>query len=193
MIITCPNCSSKYSVHADAIGKGKMVRCAICGATWQQGSLYKQQKKEDIVDHLKITAFWFTVFICIFPFIFAKKTVIKFWPASSSFYELIDSKDTRSDLNFAIRNVSSFFIKKNGRLYMGVKGELANLTDEVQMVPNMTISLCSENQMVEDFKTSWVHEPAYKKLLPNQKIVFESDLKKVPYENLICNIKLNTI
>ncbi len=193
MIVTCPNCSSKYSVQADIIGEGKMVRCAICSMTWQQGSLYKQEKRENVIENLKVTAFWFSVFIFVFPFIFAKKTVIKFWPAATSFYNLIGVKSSNDKSAFSIKNISSFFIKKNGKLYMGIKGELSNITDEVQMVPSLTISLRNDNSSSEVFNMSWTHELMYKKLLPNQKIIFETDLKKVPYENLICNIKLNTI
>lgn len=37
MIITCPECSKKYSVKTEAIGeKGRTVRCKNCGNSWHQ-------------------------------------------------------------------------------------------------------------------------------------------------------------
>ena len=194
MIISCPNCSSKFSVQADTIGRGKMVRCSVCGTTWQQSSLYQQEKREDLIRNLHATTFWFVVFIVIFPLIFAKSTVIKLWPASSSFYALFETQSSKMQQAFLIKNVSSFFIKKNNKLYMGIKGELSNTTSDVQMVPGLTISLMSDDDEEQpSFKTSWNHELAYKKLLPNQKVIFETDLKSIPYSNIICDIRLNTL
>lgn len=34
MILTCASCSSRYSTEEDAIGSGRMVRCAACGYEW---------------------------------------------------------------------------------------------------------------------------------------------------------------
>ena len=75
----------------------------------------------------------------------------------------------------------------------GIKGELSNISDEVQMVPKLVIGLRDDNTSNPSFRTSWTHRLNYKKLLPNQKIIFETDLKSVPYSNLICDIKLNTL
>ena len=191
MIVVCPNCSSKYSVHAEAIGEGKLVRCAVCGMTWQQQPM-QEKKSRDIFKIFKRTLFWFAVFMTI-SIMCDTKTVSKYWPASVSFYRLIGLEKSVSQNSIAIKNVSSFFVKRNGKLYMGIKGELNNVSDEVQMVPNLTISLRSDNPEESNFQTSWTHELIYKKLLPSEKIIFETDLKSVPFSNLICDIKLNTL
>jgi predicted Zn finger-like uncharacterized protein len=190
MIVVCPNCSSKYSVPADAIGVGKLVRCAVCGTTWQQTPV-KEKKSDEVMALCKSTLYWFTVFITLFSLFISPQTVSKYWPASASFYKLIGFGDSIDKKAFSIKNVSSFFVKRNGRLYMGIKGELSNISNEVQMVPKLVIGLKDDTSA--EFKASWTHELNYKKLLPNQKIIFETDLKSVPYTNLICDIKLNTL
>ncbi len=192
MIVVCPSCSSKYSVPADAIGAGKLVRCAVCGMTWQQCPV-ENKKSDEVSGLLKSTFYWFTVFITLFSILFAPKTVSKYWPASASFYKLIGIDKSMNQNAFSIKNVSNFFVKRNGRLYMGIKGELGNISNEVQMVPKLIINLKNDDSLNPEFQTSWTHELTYKKLLPNQKIIFETDLKNVPYTNLICDIKLNTL
>lgn len=40
MIITCPNCQTKYQVTYEAIGSaGRKVQCASCNQSWQQSAL----------------------------------------------------------------------------------------------------------------------------------------------------------
>lgn len=191
MVVVCPSCSSKYSVQADAIGNGKLVRCAMCGATWQQNPV-AEKSGSDISSFFKIATFWFTVFITIFSIFFAPQTVVKYWPAISSFYELIGYEGgTKTEL-FSVKNISSFFVKKDGKLYMGIKGEICNVSNDVQMSPDLIISLKSDDEGFSYFKSSWIHRVTYEKILPNQTIVFETGLTNVPYTNLICEIRLNT-
>lgn len=192
MIVVCPNCSRKYSVQSDAIGNGKLVRCAICGTVWQQAPV-SANKENGILSMLKISMFWFTVFITLFSIAFAPRTVMKFWPASISFYEAVGMDVGWSKKVFSVKNVSSFFVKKGGSLYMGIKGELDNTSDEVQMVPSLEICLKKDSLSKPKFETVWTHKLTYKKLLPNQKVIFETDLKKVPYTNLVCEVRLNAL
>lgn len=192
MIVICPNCSSKYSVPADAIGVGKLVRCAMCGTTWQQTPI-KKKNSGDIHKLVESTFYWFVVFITLFSILFAPKTVSKYWPASTSFYKIIGLDKSLSKDAFSIKNVSNFFVNRNGQLYMGIKGKLCNVSNEVQMVPKLVIKLRGNNSRNSKFEASWTHELTYKKLLPNQEIIFETDLKSVPRTNLVCDIKLNTL
>jgi predicted Zn finger-like uncharacterized protein len=36
MIIGCPGCRTRYLVDEQALGAGRLVRCATCGHTWHQ-------------------------------------------------------------------------------------------------------------------------------------------------------------
>lgn len=192
MIVVCPSCFRRYSVQTDAIGDGKLVRCAMCGTVWQQNPV-REKKENSILSMLKVSLFWFAVFIVLFSIIFAPRTVMRYWPASVSFYEAIGVGSGLNKKVFSVKNVSSFFVKRNGKLYMGIKGELDNISNEVQMVPSLNISLKNDSLSESSFKTDWTHKLAYKKLLPNQKVIFETDLKNVPFTNLVCEIKLNAL
>jgi hypothetical protein len=91
-----------------------------------------------------------------------------------------------------------FFVHKDGKLYMGLRGELVNISNEVQVLPSVTISLRDDDVGVEKkgraaYKKIWTHDMMYKKMLPNQKIIFETELQSVPYNNLICDIRLDVL
>ena len=199
MIVTCPTCSSRYSVQSDAIGEGKLVRCALCSTTWQQNAIDESiDKKRRALNLINWTLFWFATFVFVFSLFFTKDAVIKIWPPAASFYEIIGLSSTDTKKVFAIKNVSNFFVQKNEKLYMGLRGELINISDKVQPIPSLVISLRDDDSTVEKegrppYKKIWSHDLAYNKLLPNQKVIFETELQGVPYDNLICDIKLDFI
>ncbi|MDR2781085.1 MAG: zinc-ribbon domain-containing protein [Holosporaceae bacterium] len=195
MIVVCPTCSCKYSVQAEAIGKEKMVRCAMCGTTWQQSaSCEVDEKRQRVWCLIEWTFFWFIVFVTIFSLFFAKNAVAKIWPSSVVFYEAIGMQSSWKK-TFALQNLSNFFVVRNNTLYMGLKGELINVSESVQTLPSITISLKDAEPVTKEFscKKIWTHNLTYKKLLPNQKVVFETELQSVPYHNLICDITLDTL
>jgi predicted Zn finger-like uncharacterized protein len=196
MIVVCPACSCKYSVQSEAIGREKLVRCAMCGTTWQQSACKDadDEKRQRVLELTKWTFFWFSVFVTIFSLFFAKNAVVKFWPSSVVFYEALGMQNSPSK-SFVIQNLSNFFVVKNDTLYMGLKGELINISDSVQILPSITISLKSDETAKKDsfYKKNWTHDLTYKKLLPNQKVTFETELQSVPYNNLICDITLDTL
>jgi len=196
MIVVCPNCSCRYSVQADAIGKEKIVRCAMCGTTWQQSANEKYlEKRERVSDLIKWSFFGFVVFFTVFSLFFAKNFAIKIWPPVIDFYELVGIKNDSSKKVFVLQNISNFFIMKKDVLYMGLKGELVNISNEVRVLPRITVSLKDDESTAKDskYKKIWTHNMTYKKLLPNQRVAFETEMQSVPYNNLICDIKLDTL
>lgn len=51
MIITCPNCSTRYTVGDSAMpAKGRKVRCASCGHVWHQGPASDGTERRPLVD-----------------------------------------------------------------------------------------------------------------------------------------------
>ena len=79
---------------------------------------------------------------------------------------------------------------------MGLKGELVNVSNEVQILPSITISLKDDDHLPPKdvhFKKIWTHDMVYKKILPNQKVTFETELQSIPYNNLVCDIKLDVL
>jgi hypothetical protein len=85
-------------------------------------------------------------------------------------------------------------VRKSDKLYMGLKGELINVSNDVQIMPSLVISLKSDDQTSKaPYRKVWTHDLMYNKLLPNQKVLFETELQSVPCNNLICDIKMDVL
>jgi hypothetical protein len=120
------------------------------------------------------------------------------WPSVGDFYEAVGISANFHRRAIIIQNVSNFFSHKNGKLYMGLRGELLNTSGEVLALPGIVISLRDDAGAVGKqpgirYRRIWTHNLMYKKLLPNQKIAFETELQSVPYNNLVCDIRLDTM
>jgi hypothetical protein len=165
----------------------------MCGATWQQSAGGEaEEKKRRFIYLTQWTFFWSIVFVSIFSLFFARNALVKIWPPIGDFYEALQGEPTKS---FAIQNISNFFVVKKGGLYMGLKGELINVSDKARSLPSVTISLTDDENINKEspYQKVWTHNLTYEKLLPNQKVAFETELQKVPYNNLICDIKLDAL
>ncbi|MDR0753338.1 MAG: zinc-ribbon domain-containing protein [Holosporaceae bacterium] len=195
MIVVCPSCFCKYFVQTDAIAKEKLVRCTMCGATWQLSPCDESmERRRRVFNITKWIFFWFVVFVTIFSLFFAPGSVIKMWPSVADFYRVVGIYD-RSGKSLAIQNLSNFFVMRNNVLYMGLKGELVNTSNSVKSLATITISLKDDDNVSKSsrYKKEWTHNLTYKKLLPNQKVVFETELQSIPHNNLICEIKLGSL
>lgn len=198
MIVICPACHSKYSVQSEAIGESKLVRCAVCNTTWHQYATdTSDYEKKRVTKLIQWTFFWFVVFISFFSLFFAKNAIIKIWQPAIVFYHALGLDSDNQKKPLVIQNISNFFVQKKGKLYMGLRGELVNTSDEVKIVPSLIITLKDDTSTNTTnrpaYKKIWTHDMMYKKLLSNQKIVFETELQSVPYNNLICDIRLDTL
>lgn len=204
MIVTCPSCQSKYSVQTEAIGNGKLVRCMICGNVWQQSGVSKN--KQGVSRGLKIiewTFFWFVVFFSGFLLIFAPQNIVNIWPPAACFYAIFNinaaNKNDKINERNAIKicNVSKFFVYKHDKLYVGLKGEIKNFSNETLILPDITISLKNDSKSIANgkghFKKIWTHDMTYKKILGGQKLPFETEMQSVPNNDLECEIKLDAL
>lgn len=194
MIVTCPSCLSKYMVQSESIGTGKLVRCAVCGTVWQQMPVDETaQRRRRICDIVNWTLFYAIVFTSVALLFGRRDFMIEKWPASESFYRYIGMCSAGiGDNTFVLDNVSYFFVRKKGDLYIGLRGELANTSKESKAVPTITITLKNDPEVDPlPFKKVWVHKLQYEKLLPTQRVLFETKLQRVSCDNLLCDIKLN--
>lgn len=194
MIVTCPSCRNKYSVQAEAIGEGKLVRCVACGTTWQQYAV----NEPTLLRENKIIGWAFfcaSVFLSFFFLVFAKNSVINIWPPAVCFYKLFEKGGLLAAAGATketvkISNVSDFYAYKNGSLYMGIEGELQNVSNDVQTLPGISIKLSKEGVKKRSFQKIWTHDMVYQKILPSQKVSFKTKMQKVPLGNIRCDIKV---
>lgn len=194
MIVTCPSCRSRYFVHSEAIGEGKLVRCTLCGNTWEQAA---SKKPKEVFRGLKIVewAFFFgTVIFSLFLLVFNSEKVIELWPEAVCFYDFWTPSVPHSRSPIGVDKVSNFFVLKNNKLYMGLRGEIFNTSRKVQTLPKILVSLEDINKVKGEnvyYKKHWTHTMKYKKILPNQKLSFETEIQSVPCRDLRCTINFD--
>ncbi|GHT97102.1 hypothetical protein FACS1894126_0410 [Alphaproteobacteria bacterium] len=155
--------------------------------------------KRDRVTHIiKWAFFWFSVLAFLFSLFFTKNIAMKIWPPVTCFYDFLGINPLDTKKTFVIKNMSTFFKKRSGKLYMGLKGELVNGSNDVQIMPSLVISLKNDDSEPGGapkvpYRKVWIHDLMYNKLLPNQKVVFETEMQSVPYNNLICDVNLDVL
>ena len=125
MIITCPTCLRRYEVSSKVIGEGRMVRCIVCGTTWQQDAEASRTSKGTK------SFFWRWIFsLLIFSsissyFYFYVPVVSDFPKYKSIIREAFGCEVTRPK----IVNISHKLEKRDDGLYVTFQGEVADLSE----------------------------------------------------------------
>lgn len=214
MIIVCPTCSSKYSVQDTAIDGEKMVRCPLCGTTWhpepeidpkqtvipQRSN--KQNPNNSLLRHPRAIAasrHWMmfsTVVLSTLTFLLLKTNYLHRIP---SYIKYISHyiKLTPQKPKFALSNLSHYFTKKDDGLYLSITGDIKNLSSTSIPTPYLSVNLRTYGEEFANYETpdmfineTWAVKLDPKNIDRNQKVVFETEPRKVPMNDLMCTIKV---
>ena len=198
MQISCPECHAKYNVKDELFqNTARKLRCAKCKHVWAPGEAGKEKpaseragSKSTLKKTTRFTdkaqkkninypwlAFGLIVILLIAGGIFGRHAIVKAWPASARFYDLIQMPIDVIGAGLDFEEIKANRILDNDRLVLLLKGKIVNKTDRVRSVPKFiqAVSLNAYNDPIE----KWQFEAPEAELGPGESIEFQSVLKDI--------------
>jgi predicted Zn finger-like uncharacterized protein len=197
MLITCPNCSTRYTVADSAMPpQGRKVRCANCGHVWYQRPVVEDDLErtllaKDLSDAGRRPApaprppkgprsrgsakAWAAFAVLLVAILaggyFARTQVVRLWPPAALFYETVGLAVDPPGAGLQLQNVRSEQRPDNGATLLVVEGQIINVSDAVRTVPKVrAVSLGFDRKPVQ----TWIIDASSDQLLPGEIATFRS-------------------
>jgi len=143
MIITCPECQTRYKASEEAIGiNGRTVRCASCTATW----FVPAPHAEMTLDELALDDFKKETVTPAYGAYHYRQNIVEAYPKAATFYKAIGWDVSLSGLMLNLPETR--YADVDGRPVLIVTGTLRNLTQEVINVPMIGLTLHDGDETV---------------------------------------------
>lgn len=191
MIVVCPNCSKRYMLDDNLVPQeGRQVRCVTCHHVWRQissnSSKISSLSIRDINAPFEARASskrksgWIGVVITLAmilsllsAFAFGRDFVVKLWPRTDRFYDLIGLRMSPQGAGLMIANATSLTHPNDTQNMIQIAGNIINTSDRVRSIPPLKIKLIGQSSEILE---SWEHRLSERSLLPGEQIRFETDL-----------------
>lgn len=202
MIVICPNCLKRYMLDDNLLPQeGRQVRCIACHHVWRQVpdvepimsgpslrgianepfevSLSPERKSGWVV--------WSLLFAIVLSLVsamtFGRDLVVKHWPQTERYYELVGLQVSLPGAGLSIANASSL-IHADGQTHsIQITGDVINTSERVRAIPRLKIKLmgqaphpkCLESQEEGCVIDQWEYKLSESYLLPGEQIHFETE------------------
>jgi predicted Zn finger-like uncharacterized protein len=164
MILTCPQCSTRYHVEPAALGvRGRAVRCAKCGERWSVRPPADTPKAVDLGPparsalartvisapeqgaHRKSARLigWALAVVAALLLggaVIARDAIVAGFPASAAFYQKLGLPVT-AELGLQFEDIKSTRLEEGGISVLVVEGAIVNTTSSERAVPPIRITL----------------------------------------------------
>jgi len=198
MIVTCPECSTRYHVEPAALGGGRMVRCTKCTHTWM---MVPPDALDDVAAALSAEGepalsamapaagagatgrglawvLWVVLVVAVAGLIGGgvvwRDDVVRLWPPAQAVYRLAGLKTAPAGVGLAVRNITWKAIRRGGVRVLAVRGEVSNMSSSVREVPQMRGHLFDDKDRELQ---RWTFTAPEGRLLPGENVVFNTELE----------------
>jgi len=199
MILSCPACSTRYLVEPQALGpKGRQVRCAKCGHSWQQTPPADMPREIDVSlpppgtlalpESARAGAggrrglglpllILVLVALGLSGSYFFRARIVAEWPGTAGVYELIGIPVKAVGAGLELTNVAFTWGQAGGATVIDVRGEVSNRTDRDITLPPLRVAL-SDDQGKQ--LSNWTFALDRSTIAPGETIVFKTEGKNPP-------------
>ncbi len=169
MILTCPECSTRYHVDPASLGgSGRAVRCANCGHRWTAKPPPDTPKVIELAPPAAVAAtrMWHAaspdkarsgsaslvgwlvgvlVVLVLASAVIGRNEIVAAFPASKLFYQKLGLPvDVQLGLQF--EGVTSKRLTEGGVTILVVEGGIVNVTDQDRVVPPIRVTLLDSDR-----------------------------------------------
>ncbi|HYG85699.1 MAG TPA: zinc-ribbon domain-containing protein [Azospirillum sp.] len=200
MIVTCPNCSTRYTVGDSAMPpQGRKVRCGSCGHVWFQRSSVEDDTERTLLAQdlapadpgpaprppesrkIKATrsrgavagwvAFTTLLVAVLAAGYFVRNEIVRLWPPAALFYQTVGLPVDPPGTGLQFQNVRSEQRVDNGATVLLVEGQIINVSEAQRTVPKVrAVSLSFDRKPVQ----AWTIDASSVQLLPGEVATFRS-------------------
>ncbi|HBR68388.1 MAG TPA: hypothetical protein DEA55_03325 [Rhodospirillaceae bacterium] len=197
MILTCPNCTTRYLLPARALAPdGRNVKCSGCSEIWfelpDREEIEAERQPVDIPEAVKpiregssvpaladeaeekpskaLASYGLaaSIFVLAFGLLFAfHKPVVQAWPPSQFLFGLFGIEPALASEGLVFDKIAA---ASDGKA-VTIEGNILNLTSEERPIPTMKASLRKGEEEVVDH---WLIEPPQKTLAPGESVSFNA-------------------
>lgn len=202
MIVTCPDCATRYLVDPGALGaSGRVVRCANCAHTWHQTPPEDVPRRIELPPldaeptegsetriqlpavaqrprpALRYIVGWLVMLVILVGIgagLFLERgRIVATWPVVAGLYQAIGLPVTPAEKIFETRNVQTQRVTENDLPTIVVTGEVVNLSPMTRAAPKVKVSL---NDVNDHELQAWTVPLTEDRLLPGQSVPFRTSI-----------------
>ena len=210
MIVTCPNCATRYQLDPDAlVPNGRYLRCVKCSHQWlerpqraggaeapeddnfddllaparrprrrpPQRGRAAPKRRSRIAAYVPWAALVLVLIVVLGGSVLARKQIVAIFPPAGPLYSMIGLGEPAPVQRFEVRNVVTEQRREGDNVVIGVKGEVHNLTNEMQTLPEMIAVLRDVNDREIQF---WKFSGPVPELQPGQTAEFTTSITNPP-------------